>query len=62
MQETQKMWVGFLGWEDPMEEEMATYASSLAWEIPQMEMPGGLQSIILSMHVITFHDIFKITI
>ena len=62
MQETQKRWAGFLGWEDPMEEEMATYASSLAWEIPQMEMPSGLQSIVLIMHVITFHDIFKTTI
>ena len=46
MQETQEMWVEFLGWEDPMEEEIANYASSLAWEIPQMEVPGGLQSIV----------------
>ena len=46
MQETQEMWVEFLGWEDPMEEEIANYASSLAWEIPQMEVPSGLQSIV----------------
>ena len=33
MQETQDTWVRFLGWEDPLEEEMATYSSILAWEI-----------------------------
>ena len=33
-----------LGWEDPLEEEMATPSSILAWEIPQTEEPGGLQS------------------
>ena len=33
-----------LGWEDPLEEEMATHASILAWEIPQTVKPGGLQS------------------
>ena len=33
-----------LGWEDPMEEEMATHSSILAWEIPWTEEPGGLQS------------------
>ena len=30
---------------DPMEEEMATHSGILAWEIPQMEEPGGLQSV-----------------
>ena len=39
MQET---WIRFLGWEDPLEEEMATHASILAWEIPWTEEPGGL--------------------
>ena len=39
------MWVGSLGWEDPLEEEMATHSSILAWEIPWTEEPGGLQSI-----------------
>ena len=34
-----------LGWEDPLEEEMATHPSNLAWEIPQTEEPGGLQSV-----------------
>ena len=42
MQENQ---VQFLVWEDPLEKEMATYSSILAWEIPWIEEPGGLQSI-----------------
>ena len=33
-----------LGWEDPLEEEMATYSSILAWRIPWTEEPGWLQS------------------
>ena len=33
-----------LGQEDPLEKEMATHSSILAWEIPWMEEPGGLQS------------------
>ena len=37
-------WVQSLGWEDPLEEEMATHSSILAWEIPWTEEPGGLQS------------------
>ena len=41
MQET---WVQSLGWEDPLEEEMATHSSSLAWRIPWTEEPGVLQS------------------
>ena len=36
--------VGFLGQEDPLEKEMATYSSILAWKIPWTEEPGGLQS------------------
>ena len=31
------------GWEDPLEKEMATHSSILAWEIPWTEEPGGLQ-------------------
>ena len=34
-----------LGWEDPLEKEMATHSSILAWRIPWTEEPGGLQSI-----------------
>ena len=41
MQET---WVQFLGWEDPLEKEMATHSGMLAWEIPWTEEPGRLQS------------------
>ena len=41
MQETQ---LQFLGQEDPLKKEMATYSSILAWEIPWTEKPGGLQS------------------
>ena len=37
-------WVRFLGREDPLEKEMATHSSILAWRIPWMEEPGGLQS------------------
>ena len=33
-----------LGWEDPLEKQMATHSSILAWRIPWMEEPGGLQS------------------
>ena len=33
-----------LGWEDPLEKEMATHSSILAWEIPWTEEPGRLQS------------------
>ena len=33
-----------LGWEDPLEKEMATHSSILAWRIPWTEEPGGLQS------------------
>ena len=42
MQET---WVQSLGWEDPLGEGMATHSSILAWRIPWIEEPGGLQSI-----------------
>ena len=33
-----------LGWEDPLEKEMAPHSSTLAWKIPWMEEPGRLQS------------------
>ena len=44
VQETQ---IQALGWEDPLEEEMATHSSILAWEIPWTEEAGGLQSKVL---------------
>ena len=52
----------YLGWEDTLEEEMATHSSILAWRIPWTEEPGGLQSmgsqksqIQLSMQACTFY-------
>ena len=41
MQET---WIRSLGWEDPLEKEMAIHYSTLAWKIPWMEEPRRLQS------------------
>jgi len=41
MQETQETWVRVLGQEDPLEDEMATYSSILAWRIPWTEKAGG---------------------
>ena len=38
------MRVQFLSWEDPLEEGTATHSSILAWSIPWIEEPGGLQS------------------
>ena len=38
------MWVRSLGWEDLLEEGMATHSSILTWRIPRTEEPGGLQS------------------
>ena len=43
MWETQ---VQSLGWEDPLEKEMATLSNILAWRIPETEEPGGLQSLV----------------
>ena len=37
-------WVQSLGWGDPLEEEMATHSSTIAWRIPWTEEPGELQS------------------
>ena len=41
MQETQETWVQSLGWEDLLEEEIASHSSILAWRIPWTEEPGG---------------------
>ena len=43
-QETQEAWVPSLGWEDPLEQEMATHSSILTWKTPWMEERGRLQS------------------
>jgi len=44
MQEPQKMGIRSLGGEDPLEKEMGTHSSILAWRIPWTEEPGRLQS------------------
>ena len=44
MQEMEEMWVRSRDQEDPLEEEMATHSSIVAWRIPWTEEPGGLQS------------------
>ena len=41
---TQETWVWSLGWEDPLEKEMAIHSSTIAWKIPWTEEPGRLQS------------------
>ena len=41
---TRETWVRSLGWEDPLEKEMATHSSIHAWKIPWTKEPGGLQS------------------
>ena len=42
MQEIQGTWVRSLGQDDPLEEEMATHSSILAWRMSETEEPGGL--------------------
>ena len=44
MMETQETQIRSLGWEDPLEEEMAIRPSILVWKMPQTEKPGGLQT------------------
>ena len=71
MQET---WVRSLGQEDPLEKEMATHSSTVAWRIPWREEPGRLQSmglqrvghdwvtlLSLSMQNMTFKNILNMT-
>ena len=43
--EMRETWVQSLGGEDPLEKGMATHSSILAWKIPWMEEPGGLQTV-----------------
>ena len=45
MQKTQEAGFLSLGWEDPLEEEMATHSNILAWKIPWTEQTGGLQAL-----------------
>ena len=52
MQET---WVQFLGQEDPLKKEMATYSTILAWRTPWTKEPGGLLSMGSDMTEVTEH-------
>ena len=52
-------WVRSLGQEDPLEKEMATHSSIVAWEIPQREEPGGLQS--LGSQPPLFHSLLSLS-
>ena len=56
MQERQEIQVRSLGQEDPLEKEMATHSSILAWEIPCTERPRGLQTIGSKKVSDTFND------
>ena len=38
----QETWIQYLGWDDPLEKEIATHSSILAWKIPRTEESGGL--------------------
>ena len=49
-------WVQSLGWDDPLEKEMATCSSILAWRIPWTEEPGGLQSMGPLLHTQIFNN------
>ena len=55
MQET---WVQFLGQEDPLEKEMATHSSTLAWKIQWTEKPGRLQSMGSHDFIFTFSSVY----
>ena len=50
------MWVQSLGQEDPLEKEMATHSSVLAWKIPWTEEPGSLQSMRVTESDMTEHS------
>ena len=61
-------WIRSLGWEDPLEKEMATHYSILAWRIPWTEEPGGLQSTglqrvghdwAISLHITSLHFTYR---
>ena len=61
MQKVQETRVPSLGQEDPLEEEMAARSSTLSWEIPRTEEPGGVQSIGSSLsHSVVFLYFFAL--
>ena len=54
VQEMQEMWVQSLGQEDPLEKEITTHSSILAWKIPWTEEPGGLQPRVANFPIVYF--------
>ena len=56
MQEPQETLIQALGWEDPLEKQMTTHSSILAWEIPWTEEPSKLQSMGLQKSQTRFCD------
>ena len=52
----QETWVRSLGWKDPLEKEMATHSSVLAWKISWTQEPGGLQSMRVSKNQARLSD------
>ena len=52
----QETWVQWLGWEDPLDEGMATHSSILAWRIPETEESGGVQSMGIAKSWIQLSD------
>ena len=59
MQEMQETQGWCLGWEDPLQKEMSTHSSLLAWEIPWTKGPGGLQSLVSQSQIqLTTHTLY----
>ena len=54
----QERWVQPLGWEDPLEKEMATHPSILVWEIPWTEEPGSFLVFELLIQYDSFYIVF----
>ena len=52
--QVKETWVPPLGWEDPLENGMATHSSILTWRIPWTEEPGGLQPMWLQESDMTY--------
>ena len=50
--------VGSLGWQDPLEKEMATHSSILAWKIPWTKEPGIVQEVAKSRTRLHFHSLY----
>ena len=60
--EMEEMQVQSLGWEDTLEEEMATHSCILAWEIPGTKEPGGLQPWVAKSRTLSTRAICHITV